>query len=88
LDRAAMFFPWKIDTLFKHCPIANLTIMVAMIGAFVYSVNATKDTFEAFVLGGTSVAGLFGHLFLHAGLLHLAGNLVFLWVLEMRCARW
>ena len=33
-----------------------------------------------FILGGTSWAGLVGHLFLHGGFLHLAGNLLFLWV--------
>ena len=77
---AQMFFPWKIDTLFKHWPIANLVVMVAMTVAFIYSVNATDDTLDALVLGGTSVTGLLGHMFLHAGLLHLAGNLVFLWV--------
>jgi membrane associated rhomboid family serine protease len=33
-----------------------------------------------FVLRGFSLKGLFGHMWLHAGLLHLAGNLLFLWI--------
>lgn len=75
-----MFFPWKIDTLFKHWPIANLIIMAAILGMFGYSLTAATSTLHALVLGGSSLGGLLGHMFLHAGLLHLAGNLLFLWV--------
>jgi len=35
---------------------------------------------EPYVLEGFSVRGLFGHIWLHAGLLHLLGNILFLWV--------
>ncbi|MHC4912636.1 MAG: rhomboid family intramembrane serine protease, partial [Planctomycetota bacterium] len=35
---------------------------------------------EPYVLDGFSVTGLFGHMWLHAGLLHLLGNMLFLWV--------
>lgn len=32
------------------------------------------------VLNGSHVAGLFTHMFLHAGVMHLAGNMLFLWI--------
>jgi membrane associated rhomboid family serine protease len=38
------------------------------------------ETVHALVLCGTSIAGLVTHLFLHADIFHLAGNLLFLWV--------
>lgn len=38
------------------------------------------ELIEPYVLDGFSVRGLFGHIWLHAGLLHLLGNMFFLWV--------
>jgi membrane associated rhomboid family serine protease len=75
-----MFFPYKIETLFKHWPIANWVIMALTIVMFFTTNSLSDDTVQDLVLGGTSVAGLVGHLFLHADFLHLAGNMLFLWV--------
>lgn len=33
-----------------------------------------------FVLDGCKIKGLFGHIWLHGGLIHLLGNLLFLWI--------
>ncbi|MHC4158525.1 MAG: rhomboid family intramembrane serine protease, partial [Planctomycetota bacterium] len=33
-----------------------------------------------FILDGWKVTGLFGHMWLHGGLVHLIGNLIFLWL--------
>jgi membrane associated rhomboid family serine protease len=33
-----------------------------------------------YILHGWNIRGLFGHMWLHGGILHLVGNLVFLWV--------
>jgi len=33
-----------------------------------------------FVLNGCRIKGLFGHIWLHGGLIHLLGNLLFLWI--------
>jgi membrane associated rhomboid family serine protease len=75
-----MFVPYKIDTLFKHWPIANWLIMAAMVLTFVGSLDWSNETIAGLILGGTSATGLITHLFLHDGLLHLAGNMLFLWV--------
>jgi len=42
-----------------------------------YLENATAPQF---ILDGWGIKGLFGHMWLHAGLLHLIGNLIFLWL--------
>ena len=39
-----------------------------------------KAASQQFVLHGLEIKGLFGHMWLHAGLLHLIGNLIFLWL--------
>jgi membrane associated rhomboid family serine protease len=75
-----MFFPYKIETLFKRWPVANWVIMAAAIVMFVASADMSLRTLQALVLCGTSPAGLLTHMFLHAGVFHLAGNLLFLWV--------
>ncbi|MBN2020070.1 MAG: rhomboid family intramembrane serine protease [Sedimentisphaerales bacterium] len=35
---------------------------------------------KSFVLHGWSIKGLFGHAWLHGGIIHLLGNLLFLWI--------
>jgi membrane associated rhomboid family serine protease len=39
-----------------------------------------EETLETLVLNGWSFPGLVGHVLLHAGLDHLIGNMIFLWV--------
>ncbi len=75
-----MFFPYKIDTLFKRWPVANWVLMAAIVLVYGVSHSASEETIEALVLGGTSTVGLITHLFLHADIFHLAGNLLFMWV--------
>ena len=75
-----MFFPYKIETLFKHWPVANWVIMTLTAVMYFVSWGMSEETFEQLALGGTSAIGLVGHLFLHAGFGHLIGNLIFLWV--------
>jgi len=33
-----------------------------------------------FILNGWSITGLFGHVWLHGGILHIVGNMLFLWI--------
>lgn len=74
------FLPYKIETLFKHWPWANWLIMAVTIVTFFLSQNWSAETLYSLVLCGTSPLGLVTHLFLHISFVHLAGNLLFLWV--------
>ena len=38
------------------------------------------DKFKPYFLDGWNLKGIFGHMWLHGGIFHLLGNLVFLWV--------
>jgi membrane associated rhomboid family serine protease len=41
---------------------------------------AVKNPLDAWVLHGWNLQGMIGHMWLHAGIFHLAGNLLFLWI--------
>lgn len=77
-----MIFPYRIDTLFKHYPIANWVIMALTVLVFglLAGDGLSEEMIEAMVLDGWGAAGLLGHVLLHAGFMHLVGNMVFLWV--------
>ncbi len=75
-----MILPFKIETLFKEWPVMNWVIMAVTALAFLMEGSISREAFGAMILDGWAPSGLFGHLILHVGLLHLAGNLVFLWV--------
>ncbi len=74
--------PYQVDTLSTRRPVANLVIVaitaVVSIMAMVGSLN--DSTIEAMVLDGWGLAGLFGHMLLHQGLMHLIGNMLMLWI--------
>jgi membrane associated rhomboid family serine protease len=76
-----LLFPLRVDTLFKQLPVTNWILLGATVVAFFASaVYLDEDTFGNLVLDGFRMPGLLTHLFLHGGLIHLAGNMLFLWV--------
>ena len=46
----------------------------------VFEEPTDADPIRPFILDGWGIRGLFGHMWLHAGILHLVGNLLFLWI--------
>jgi membrane associated rhomboid family serine protease len=77
--------------LHKHSPrhpqpangsLGNYAIMLVMTCAFAVQMLLDPDAchLRGLVLRNWSVAGLFGHMWLHMTMVHLAGNLVTLWV--------
>lgn len=77
-----MLFPYRIDTLFKHRPLANWVILALTVLSFFVLAGEgySEEALEAMILDGWGPAGLLGHLWLHAGFMHLVGNMIFLWV--------
>ncbi|MGD7653943.1 MAG: rhomboid family intramembrane serine protease [Verrucomicrobiales bacterium] len=78
-----LFIPYEIETLQQERPWANWLIvaacsLVSLTALFGGGLQA--GDFNALILHGFSLPGLVGHVLLHAGLLHLIGNMIFLWV--------
>jgi membrane associated rhomboid family serine protease len=75
--------PYRIETLYQHTPWANQAIFGATIAtslAIEAGLVPADAVGEYFVLGAGHPVAFVGCLFAHAGLMHLAGNMVFLWV--------
>lgn len=76
-----MIFPFRIETLFKHYPWANWALIAVIVLFYLSPAEWYElETIDAMVLQEWSLAGLFGHMLLHADFMHLAGNMVVLWV--------
>ncbi len=89
-----MFIPYAVDVPFDHRPVLNWLICGALVLAFVAQMaavlgqidqgvspqEAAQETIGRFVLDGWRVTGLLGYMWLHGGILHLIGNLIFLWL--------
>lgn len=75
-----IFFPFRIDCLFKQWPVVNWLIMLVTATVFFLQFSMSEETLAGMILDGWEPSGMLGHMLLHAGIIHLAGNLVFLWV--------
>ena len=75
-----LFLPYKVDVQSSRKPFANYLVMIAMVAVFVLQQIYPEQRSEPFILAGWSAKGLLGYMWLHAGYIHIIGNLVFLWV--------
>ncbi len=81
-----LFIPYEINSFKQRRPIANwiivaVTVVISLKGMASFDPKFGFDGFfENMVLIDWHPSGLFGHLFLHLGFIHLAGNMLFLWV--------
>ncbi len=77
-----MLIPYAIETLEQEKPRANRVIMGMCVVVFLGgALGILPDSLlHAMVLRGFRPSGLIGHMFVHAGLIHLLGNMLFLWV--------
>jgi len=75
-----MFIPYSVDVPFNHRPVMNWLITAALVLIFAAEITGARTTIDRFVLDGWGLTGLFGHMWLHAGIIHLIGNLIFLWL--------
>lgn len=77
-----LFLPYKLDLAMEQAPLANM-LLVLLISAIYFMAafsNILNPIIPSMVLTGWGVGGLVGHMFLHAGFMHLLGNMIFLWV--------
>ena len=75
--------PYRIETLFQYEPWANKLLFGGTIAASLAleaGLIPEASVRQYFVWGEGGPFSLFGYQFAHAGIAHLAGNMVFLWV--------
>lgn len=76
--------PYAVDVPYDRRPVMNWLLVGSVIVAFAMEASAVyggNDTaVEPFVLEGWGVQGLFGHMWIHADLFHVGGNMLFLWL--------
>jgi membrane associated rhomboid family serine protease len=77
--------PYRVDVPFNHRPIMNWLLVTSVIFVFFVQLAAISDPvasqkISSFVLDGWGIRGLFGHMWLHGGPMHLIGNMIFLWL--------
>ena len=77
--------PYRVDTPFERRPVINWLVFAGLLLAFFVQfkvtgqLKVTAEQMGPFVLDGWGIIGLFGHSWLHANIVHLIFNLLFLW---------
>jgi membrane associated rhomboid family serine protease len=74
-----MLIPYAVDVPMYRWPITNWGILAAMLLAFGLELSCSISELWPWILTGWTLQGLIGHMWLHKGILHLAGNMIFLW---------
>ena len=77
-----MIVPYYVDVPMSRWPLSNFAVIAVTFIAFALlaSGGMDADTIESMAASRWNVQGMFTHLLLHAGPMHLIGNMVFLWV--------
>jgi len=74
-----IIIPYQVDVTMPRWPIANWVILGAIGAVFALEMTGPAGSLQPYILDGWSFRGLFGHMWLHAGIVHALGNMVFLW---------
>ena len=78
-----MFLPYRVDVPIRRWPIANFVILALLLICYVIENAQLPDNIQVivpFVLARGNLLGPVGYIFIHGDFLHLAGNMLFLWV--------
>ncbi len=77
-----MIIPYRMQISYVYAPVSNAIIIgVTCVAYFLTTFLIIPESIsESMVLQDWSFNGLFGCIFLHGGLFHLIGNMLFLWV--------
>jgi len=76
-----VFFPYRVETGLKRLPVANFLVIAACVIIY-FKVGPPEPgwTIPFERLAPFESADVFTYMWLHAGLFHLIGNMLFLWV--------
>ena len=77
-----MIIPYQVDVPFDHRPFINWLIIVSVVATFGMQISVGVDIWgeSGYVLESLNPKGLLGHMWLHGGIIHILGNMIFLWV--------
>ena len=77
-----LLLPYHVDVPMSRWPVTNFLLIVATVGLFaaIRAGSVPPEAIEPYILGLRGANGIYGHIFLHFGYLHLFGNMMFLWV--------
>ena len=75
-----MFIPLGVDVPMERRPFVNWLLVAVMSAIFAWQTTEPIETTQALCLHGFFSKGLFTHMWIHADILHLVGNMIFLWV--------
>jgi membrane associated rhomboid family serine protease len=76
----ALLVPYRIEAIYQHSPIANMAIIAVTLVVSLVALFADESSLWSLVLVSGSPLGLPGYILLHGNLVHLFGNMLFLWV--------
>lgn len=74
-----MFLVYRAEAEIKNMPIANFIIIGLSVLMFVLVMLLNIGVVDSFVLYGYNLH-LMSHIFMHADIVHLIGNMLFLWI--------
>jgi membrane associated rhomboid family serine protease len=72
--------PYQVDVGMSRWPIANFCLIgIITFSSILAMINPDPSAVAPFILRDWSLPAMVGHMFFHGGLLHLIGNMIFLW---------
>lgn len=75
-----MIIPLGVDVPMERRPFVNWLMVFGITAIFFWQLSEPMETTEALCLNGLFSKGLFTHMWIHADIIHLFGNMLFLWV--------
>lgn len=77
-----LFIPYRVETLTARTPWANLILIAVtvIVSVMAFTGALSDQTILSMVLTGWNADGLFGHMLLHSGWMHLIGNMLMLYL--------
>lgn len=72
--------PLEADVTIYRWPVMNFILIGLISAVSFFAFSATQESgLQVLVLKDWRLSGMIGHVFLHGSLIHLAGNMIFLW---------